>query len=1367
MNNSGPIPALRGYRLQFLYTLLRVLQAEDDEAIHPEMFEDYSVSVEEKVTEVVQVKNYGKPLRLSDLSPGKRKGFVRRSIDQLLEDPKISLKLVVLGELGQELLGLKVGKESKIIRGKLINDYAFAASEADLFIGKLEIIEVQAIELRKQVEIFIAESIAGADVVITTDMLLYWMYQLAERQKSATKGDLIRKVESIGQFVNERVSFLEEFGASILPLGNSSVTIGEKEKDEFQSGIAAKYSHIESGLDVVRPEKVAELDEAFHQDKIVIVHGASGQGKSTLAYRYAYERYPKGYAFEISSAAGANRVLDIARAAKALSRPFATPFLMLVDVAPGTTHWVNLCRQLNETEYCHVLVTIREEDLNRAGGVGEYFSAADVSLSFTQTEAIQLFAALESRTPILHFLNFTDAWSQFGGAGPLLEFMFLLRKGEKLRERLSNQLQRIQERVVTEGDDNEVKLLRLVAVAGAYDCRLDLRQLLEAVPLRNPQRALRYFQEEYLLREGEGGAYLEALHPVRARIMAELLCDPVVAPAQEAFAFCQLLVVEEDWGNYILQYGYHFGWDETVMPSTLHLRPRRWKTCREMHRALVWCGVRAYLTENDEHLVRLRQEFPMGTDFALMKLMAPNVDLSVVVKVWKPERFARLEKILERFTPIDSFYRFADEWLCNCSFPETIDHQVAAETAGFGYVLFWNSKQSIERSFSDKLFAVLKEMRPEKSDREATADLLLGLQYGSTEAQGAAQVLLPGFMREFQAYGKVVNIEDDGEQIKLHFIFDLKGESEVFGAGFHGKTIQLLRLIRKAVPFRELYSTQGYGHRFSAIPLPHDESLKNIKAENLPLPWLTDAKQIFFNLVKYEKRHADWPSLLQHLLEDQKSMAGSLRSLSNGLQKKMKKGDLTNGFRMVPAFRPDTHFILPRPAVDSWGFYAEITEEKIKDIFHGIPLLQLLDPTLSPRVKAIKDFHQEMWWFFERACISLWLKEVSKEWTEDNWREKEEQLKDAGYARGNLRSSKMSLAEAYGKFPAYKEALLELAGDQLSESAMKGLDHFSALLEKMLFSWAYIIDHSVQKLADLDRITEKRGDKIVRTFEKKLNDKLNGFLADEGCTDFEVFPSEDVGGDWYLLFYVDGIQQMLNCWKKAHALLKVSLGSAPFYSFRRIILDERVKNVWILPLYDDYLIRRQAIKLSLFDIIDRDEGIPSIVNFVPVTTEITDELSLDFAADDHPEFDQVERYNELFQVIRMMLEYLGQFSELVTEDATGRMVSELELKKTYLDIREHYNEFLELHGPMMAGVEEAMQPPYSYLPAEDFMENAGAILQVFQRLEGLVNINSDRFDPSVFEIILDVSREANQLTGPQTEVYFGWLDLIVHTRLKA
>ena len=86
----------------------------------------------------------------------------------------------------------------------------------------------------------------------------------------------------------------------------------------------------------------------FVKNKTVVLHGSSGQGKSTLAYRYIYERFPEGFAFLIPSITDLGHVLNIKSAVNAFSRPFAHPFLVFIDVALGDVNWVSLCQSLAE-----------------------------------------------------------------------------------------------------------------------------------------------------------------------------------------------------------------------------------------------------------------------------------------------------------------------------------------------------------------------------------------------------------------------------------------------------------------------------------------------------------------------------------------------------------------------------------------------------------------------------------------------------------------------------------------------------------------------------------------------------------------------------------------------------------------------------------------------------------------------------------------------------------------------------------------------------------------------------------------------------------------------------------------------------------
>ena len=73
--NLGAISALKGYRVQFLYTLYRILTYNESEFIfQPEgIFEDLDIQNKQNdVVEIVQVKNLGERLTLSDIITTKK-----------------------------------------------------------------------------------------------------------------------------------------------------------------------------------------------------------------------------------------------------------------------------------------------------------------------------------------------------------------------------------------------------------------------------------------------------------------------------------------------------------------------------------------------------------------------------------------------------------------------------------------------------------------------------------------------------------------------------------------------------------------------------------------------------------------------------------------------------------------------------------------------------------------------------------------------------------------------------------------------------------------------------------------------------------------------------------------------------------------------------------------------------------------------------------------------------------------------------------------------------------------------------------------------------------------------------------------------
>jgi hypothetical protein len=68
---------------------------------------------------------------------------------------------------------------------------------------------------------------------------------------------------------------------------------------------------------------------------------------------------------------------------------------------------------------------------------------------------------------------------------------------------------------------------------GMYGCRSNLKSLKSEIKLKDPTHVVKIFQEEYLLRGESSGKYIGALHPIRSKILSEILTDPDLEPIEE------------------------------------------------------------------------------------------------------------------------------------------------------------------------------------------------------------------------------------------------------------------------------------------------------------------------------------------------------------------------------------------------------------------------------------------------------------------------------------------------------------------------------------------------------------------------------------------------------------------------------------------------------------------------------------------------------------------------------------------------------------------------------------------------------------------------------------------------------------------
>lgn len=312
--------------------------------------------------------------------------------------------------------------------------------------------------------------------------------------------------------INKSIKPISTF-LNLFQLKQATVTDQEIQKlsSDYYIGISAKYEHILANLDVIREDKLKTISEKFEETNVVIIHGASGQGKSSLAYRYLYQDKQKiAYELKITDSLKIN---EIKNNLEELYKDLNIPLIIYIDVLNSASSWFEIIKLFSHKSKFYFLITMREEEWNKSLTIGTHIQFKDLELSFDYGEAKLIYEKLNFKQPDLKFTDFEDAWLNFGGKGPLLEFIYLITQGTTLESRLKEQIKGILDK---EGENSEaIELLRIVCIADIFNSYIDLKKLVQNIKLTNPKKIIESFKNEYLIRFTEDGFYLTGVHPMR------------------------------------------------------------------------------------------------------------------------------------------------------------------------------------------------------------------------------------------------------------------------------------------------------------------------------------------------------------------------------------------------------------------------------------------------------------------------------------------------------------------------------------------------------------------------------------------------------------------------------------------------------------------------------------------------------------------------------------------------------------------------------------------------------------------------------------------------------------------------------------
>src|ERR1700733_5226359 len=760
LKRDDPSATYRGYRRQALYALSRLFDEAlgEDLIVQPEGVEDLAIFDKRgDLIEVVQVKDHSSNLTASSFKPF----FYERISEYCAPESRVSVRVASFGPIGPELeaalkgdsrakaqLVKAIARPSRAKRTKddgtpeATGEPGLAPGQATQILERLMLEPVTEAALTQRILDSLASSVVGVSPHDGFDLLMWWMLTSAESQRLITRQDALKKLTQVGKFLEGRAAFNAEWFRSIVPLDDSALPPPEaqdKLMDECYRGARVRFEHIVADVDGHRTEPLTQIHQAFFASNVVVIHSASGQGKTTLALRYLKELAPASFRLQLHAAESLTHARQMAFAIREHTDAIAVPTLVFVDVRPGDGHWVEVVRELLSQPLIRVLVAIREEDWQRANVSAADFLFSEVDLTFDEDEGRSIYGCLRERLPATRHIDFEEAWSNFGSRKTLLEFVYFVTQSETLANRIKSQVTAFQEEVrVGRATSNEESLLRLVAVASEYEARLDLMRTMEKCVIASPTATLRRFEDEYLIRTSDNGRLLDGFHAIRSGILTECLTDPGLFTWQEIASRALPLIDEGDLEAFLLCAFSRRPSATRALLDTLHgFEPLTWLGVCGVLKSLMWLGLSEYWNENralvDEVFAEHSDGWYLLLDWDVARVAGSRGfnAFEYLGPDWS-HAAAQSEQLRARQTDISHIFNHARDWLNS-------RQGLAAEPTGehdwtsLSEVMFWCGHLRISSPLASKIRSETISVATERLPLYRVAEFVRGVREESTE----------------------------------------------------------------------------------------------------------------------------------------------------------------------------------------------------------------------------------------------------------------------------------------------------------------------------------------------------------------------------------------------------------------------------------------------------------------------------------------------------------------------------------------------------------------------------------------------------------------------------------------------------------
>lgn len=303
----------------------------------------------------------------------------------------------------------------------------------------------------------------------------------------------------------------------------------EATDDTYFEGKIATPSDIISGYPVDREVMEKNIKQSIAKNDITVIKAASGQGKTTLAWKVLYELRNNYSIFHLTWCNDVKELNNIVQFIKSRIKVGEIPMLLLDNLNVELSQWNYLAQLLKEeigTNY-KVLITSREEDwFHYAGDQSAIKSLKLIEVFLNQEEARNIYKSLR-RNQRIHpsITNWESSWEQIQSTGLLIEYVYLLTQGEMLSKRIKNQITRVASK-----DQSGIKydILSKICLADTMGISVTVKKLIAFYQSKgqfNITQKLNEMENEYFIKRDENDRYFSGVHPIRSQHILDCISN--------------------------------------------------------------------------------------------------------------------------------------------------------------------------------------------------------------------------------------------------------------------------------------------------------------------------------------------------------------------------------------------------------------------------------------------------------------------------------------------------------------------------------------------------------------------------------------------------------------------------------------------------------------------------------------------------------------------------------------------------------------------------------------------------------------------------------------------------------------------------